>query len=297
MMPTKKELLGAFHHVMEQRGLSRATQRTYARWVSSFLAHLGPVPPEKVRIEAVQRYLAFERKRGLSRASRRLAISALRLFLREVAGVSIPTPDALGFHKNKVDREISLSPHQVDALLARMRGGHALVARLILRCGVRVSECCRLRIGDVNAVKGILMVRGMGPVSTRTLEVPRDLMRPVREQKERVQCVWIHDWQDAWADSEGPGMPATAWLFPAKTRRWSRSGPKRKEDRHHLNPSSVHLALRMAMDAAGVKRRRPCSALRATFAARSLARGASEREVALAMGLSRTDSISLTNPG
>lgn len=295
MMPTSKELLGAFHHVMDQRGLSNATRRAYARWAGRFLAHLGAVPLEKAGIEAVQRYLAFERERGLSRASRRLAVSALRLFLGEVAGVSIPTPDALGFHKEKADRAIALTPHQVDAVLARMRGGHGLIARLMVRCGIRVSECCRLRTGEVDAVRGILVVRGVDPNKSRKLEVPRDLMRPVREQKERVQRLWMRDWQDAWATEDGePKVPATAWLFPAKTRRWSRTGPMGKEDRHHLNPNSVLLAVRMAMDAAEVKRTRPCSALRATFATRSLARGVSEWEVARAMGLRRTDSISLT---
>lgn len=296
MLPTKKEMLGAFHYAMEKRGLTTSTRRAYAHWVDRFLTYLGAVRPEEVGQEAIQRYLTFEGKRGLSVASRRLAITAIRLFFHEVYAITTPSPDALGFHKPKAQRGIALSKEEVDAILARMHGGHGLAARLIVRCGLRASECCRLRIGDVDAPRGRLLVEGAAPGDTRILEIPRDLMQPVREQKDRVKALWIQDWQDGWANVMTTAKtPATAWLFPAKNRRWIRGGFARKEIRHHLNPNSVHKAVRMAMDRAGIERARPCSALRATFAAQCLARGECAREVARVMGLRRTDSLALTN--
>lgn len=286
MLPSIQELLHALHHVSVQLDLSPHTHRAYRRWARRFLEHLGARGLESVRAEDVRRFLARERRRGATDNTLRMAATAVRFFLLHVGRREVPTPDAFGLRKPKSRARPALTPLEVDSILARLPGSQGLMARLIYRCGLRAVECCSLRVDDVDAERGQLLVRATRARAGRQLELPRDLMREVRIQKERVRRVWIRDWQEGLGVGIGLGeAPPPRWMFPAKTRRRSEDVGQVHTARFHTHPVCLQASLRRAVTEAGLEVARPCSALRQAYAGRCLRRGDAQEDVAADLGL------------
>jgi len=296
MTTTHKEWQAALRWEMQQRGLAPPTRRAYSRWVGRFLRYLGAAGPRNAGLSQVKGYLAWESKKGQSPGSLRLAISAIRFFQIRVVGAEAPTPDALGFRKGAPRKLPQLSDEQIYAAITRLGPAHALIARLVFRCGLRAEEGCRLLIGDVQEYQGLIRVDGSGSSKgkVRTVDLPMDLLGLVTSQKALARRVWIRDHQESWGNPRDIEAPPQAWMFPASNRRWKSEDGLSLEGRRHRSPTTFQRELRNAFLQAGLPVSRPCSVLRAAFRDRGLRRGGCPRLIAEALGVG---SLAQTIPG
>jgi integrase len=178
------------------RHYSYRTECSYADWVRRFCAYLAErqgVPHPRVISEDVRDYathLAVHQR--VSASTQNQALSAVLFLCREVLGVEVEGVALATRAKRGIHLPVVLSMPETAALLGAMRGTTWLMAALIYGGGLRVSECCQLRIKDVDFDQGLIFVRGgKGAKDRSTLlaEMGRDELRAhLRQVDARYQA-------------------------------------------------------------------------------------------------------------
>ena len=169
---------------LRTRHYSYRTECTYADWVRRFLDHLAgqqEVPHPRVDAETVRHYLThLAVRQGVSASTQNQAFSAILFLCREVFGLNV-SGIALTTRARRGRRlPVVLSIPETAALRGAMRGTPRLMASLIYGGGLRVSECCGLRVKDIDFDQGLVFVRGgKGDKDRSTLlaEAVRDELR------------------------------------------------------------------------------------------------------------------------
>ena len=250
---------------LRTRHYSYRTECTYADWVRRFLDYLvgqQGVPHPRVDAESVRHYLThLAVRQGVSASTQNQASSAILFLCRELVGLNVDGVALTTRAKRGRRLPVVLSLPETAALLGAMRGTPRLMASLIYGGGLRVSECCELRVKDIDFDQGLVFVRGgKGDKDRSTLlaEVGRDELRVHLRS-----CETLHR-ADRLAGLAGVWMPEALerkypnagrefgwfWVFPSQTLSTDpRAGIVR---RHHLNESVIQKAIKAAATAARI---------------------------------------------
>jgi integron integrase len=277
---------------LRTRHYAYRTECSYADWVRRFFDYLAQrqgVPHPSVTSEAVREFathLAVHRR--VSASTQNQALSAVLFLCREVFGLEVDGLALATRAKRGTHLPVVLSVPEVAALLGAMRGTTWLMAALIYGGGLRVSECCALRIKDVDFDQGLIFVRdGKGAKDRSTLlaELGRDELRAqlqcaeVRYREDRASGlagVWLPEGLERKYPNAGREL-GWFWVFPSHTLSADpRAGIVR---RHHVSESVIQKAVKLA--AARAKIHKPISVhtLRHSFATHLLLNGVDIRQI------------------
>ena len=274
------------------RHYSSRTERTYADWVRRFFAYLAerqnaPHPP--VDSDAVRDYLThLAVRRRVSASSQNQALSAILFLCREVLGVAVEDLSSTARAKRGSRLPVVLSIPETAALLGGLHGRTWLMAALIYGGGLRVSECCQLRVKDLDFDQGLVFVRsGKGNKDRSTLlaEVGREELRAQLRSSEALHGadrrsglagVWMPDALERKYPNAGREL-AWFWVFPSKTLATDpRAGIVR---RHHVHDSVVQRGVKAAARRAHIHKPVSVHTLRHSFATHLLLNGVDIRQI------------------
>lgn len=274
------------------RHYSYRTECTYVDWVRRFLDYAATeqgVPHPRVTSETVRDYLAhLALRRQVSASTQNQAFCAILFLCREVLGVNVENV-APGVRAKRGDRlPIVLSMPETVALLDAMSGTPRLMAGLIYGGGLRVTECCELRVKDLDFDQGLVVIRrGKGDKDRSTLlaEFGREELRAqLREsaalhesdRRAGLAGVWMPDALDRKYPNAGREL-AWFWVFPSRTLSTDpRAGVVR---RHHLSDSVVQKAVKAAALKARIHKPVSVHTLRHSFATHLLLNGVDIRQI------------------
>jgi integron integrase len=263
------------------------TEQTYLGWLTQYgrFAQERRLPwdaPDSVR--AFLGELALQR--GVAASTQNQAFSALLFLLREVLG-----QDTAGLDSVRAKRgphlPVVLTEGEVARVLAAVAGTTGLMLRLVYGSGLRVSECTRLRVKDLDFERGLVSVRAKGDKDRTTL-LPGCLAGPLRAHLEGVRALHEQELAAGHGDVELPyalqvKYPRAAWewcwqyVFPAAGYSTDpRSGAVR---RHHVGEEVLQRAMRQAVLRAAITKHAGVHTLRHSFATHLLMRGVNIREV------------------
>ncbi len=279
---------------MRLRHFSPRTERAYLGWMRRYYEFHGRRDPVRLGAEHVTAFLnALATRSRVASSTQNQALAALLFLYREVLGIHLPWLDDLVHAKTPVRLPVVLSRDEVRAVLARMNGEPRLMATLLYGCGLRLLECCRLRVKDIDFGRNQITVRrGKGekdratmlPLSTKAeLSVHLERVRAQRERDLEIGAGWV-ELPDALANklpSAGREWP-WQWVFPATRHYVEReTGQKR---RHHLHETVLQHAVRRAVLASGTPKRATCHTFRHLFATHLLEDGSDIRTVQELLG-------------
>jgi site-specific recombinase XerD len=146
------------------RHYSYRTECSYADWVRRFSAYVAErqgAPHPRVEPEAVRDFLThLAVRQRVSASTQNQALCAVLFLCREVLGVNVEGLSHTARAKRGTHLPVVLSVPETAALLGAMQGMTWLMAALIYGGGLRVSECCQLRVKDVDFDQGLVFVRG-----------------------------------------------------------------------------------------------------------------------------------------
>jgi integron integrase len=284
------------------RHYSYRTECTYVDWVRRFFDYLidqqgGPQPV--VHADAVRDYLThLAVHRRVSASTQNQAMCAILFLCREVLGL---TPEGLALTpraKRGQRLPVVLSIPETAALLAAMRGVPKIMAGLIYGGGLRVSECCELRVKDIDFDQGLVLVRaGKGDKDRSTLlaDTGRDELRTqLREaealhhadRKSGLAGVWMPDALDRKYPNAGREL-GWFWVLPSRTLSTDpRAGVVR---RHHLSESVIQKAVHAAAVEAKIHKPVSVHTLRHCFATHLLLNGVDIRQIQEYLGHSSVE--------
>jgi integron integrase len=265
------------------------TEQAYLELVRRFLLFVGPVGATDLGASHVRRFLehlAIERQ--VSASTQNQAFSALLYFFKRVLGRELEGLGEMARAKRGRRLPEVLSREEVRRLLALSEGTPGLMLRLIYGAGLRLMECVRLRVKDLDFDRGTLMIRGGKGDKDRMVMMPQSLRSALEEQRDRVTALWEQDqakgldgvWLPGAYEEKAPNAGRELgwqWFFPAKgVAEDPRSGRRR---RHHVSDNAVHKAVKVAAERAGIAKPISCHTLRHSFATHLLENGTDLRTV------------------
>jgi integron integrase len=274
------------------RHYSYRTECSYADWVRRFVDYLAEregLPRPSVDADAVRHYLThLAVRQRVSPSTQNQALCAILFLCREVLGIEAEGLAVGVKAKRGAHLPVVLSIPEAAALLSALRGLTWLMAALIYGGGLRVSECCELRIKDVDFDQGLLFVRGgkgNRDRSTLLADVGREELRAQLRSAEalyqtdrhaRLAGVWVPDALERKYPNAGREL-GWFWVFPSQSLSTDpRAGVVR---RHHLSDSVIQKAVKAAAWEAKIHKPVSVHTLRHSFATHLLLSGVDIRQI------------------
>jgi integron integrase len=286
--------LNRVREVIRTRQYSIRTEQSYTQWVKRFILFHGKRHPKdlgEAEVAAFMTHLAVNRH--VSPATQNQALNALVFLYRHV--LDRPLGDILGAVRAKRPERLPvvLTKTEVRQIFAHLDGPHWLPACLLYGSGLRLMECLRLRVKDLDFDHRTITVRGGKGGKDRVVTLPDPCIEPLKQQLALVRRLHAKDLMDGYGAVWLPYALARKYphaasefgwqyLFPASKRSTDpRSGVTR---RHHLDESCLQRAVKLAVRKAGITRPASCHTLRHCFATHLLERGMDIRTVQEQLG-------------
>jgi integron integrase len=276
------------------RHYSPRTEEAYLGWIQRFVASNANRAPEEMGASEVRAFVSGLALHGRVAAStQNQALAALLFLYRDVLRRDLPWMDDIVRAKAPVRLPVVLTPEEVRAILAHLTGAPRLMAALLYGSGMRLLECAKLRVKDVDFGRNEIVVREGKGAKDRVTMLPGSLRIALRRHLERVKRIHERDLRRGAGAVELPWALArkykTAsvewcwqWVFPA-TRPYvdAETGERR---RHHLHETVLQRAFKDAVRRSGVAKPATCHSLRHSFATYLLESGYDIRTVQELLG-------------
>lgn len=287
------EFLQSVRENMRLRGYSLSTEKTYILWIRRFIQFSNDEHPRTVSFEKIGEYLTYLAcERHVSVNTQKTALNALvylfEKFLKRKVG-------DLGFKLAVKQRQLPTVPSKpnVTEILAQLSGRNSVIIGLLYGSGLRVTECLRLRVQDVNLDDLSLTVHdGKGRKDRNTIlgkkSVPGlklQISEAIKlQQKDKLRGVGS-SMSPALTRKypSAPYSPAWAYLFPSS--KWCAHPLTGEVCRHHLHVTMVRRFLKVAVAKAGILNHRvSCHTFRHSFATQMLLSGTNIRKLQEMLG-------------
>ena len=293
-VPKPPRLLEQLRAAIDRLHYSPRTEERYVHWVKRFIYFSGKRHPAGLgaaEVTAFLNHLAQERE--VAAATQNQALSALLFLYREVIGHPLPWLEELDRAKRPARVPTVLTRDEVRRLLAAMQGTKWLMASLLYGAGLRLRECLRLRVKDVDFGYRQIVVRDGKGAKDRLTMLPGAVVEPLKAHLAVAKELHERDLRTGYGDVELPHALARkypraqyewGWKFVFPSHKLStdpRSGVIR---RHHVYENYVVRGVARARRAAGIAKHVTCHTLRHSFATHLLEAGYDIRTVQELLG-------------
>ncbi len=287
-------LLDQVREAIRLRHYSIRTEQAYTDWIKRFILFHGKRHPREMGAAEVERFLTHLAVEGRVAAStQNQALSALLFLYRTVLKVDLPWLGEMTRAKRPGRLPVVLTVEEVRRVLARIDGQQGLMADLLYGAGLRLLECVRLRVKDLDFEMRQITVRDGKGEKDRMTMLPQSVPEPLRAHLEKVKVLHAHDLEEGFGEVYLPY--ALDRKYPDASREWGwqyvfpaagrsvdpRSG---KERRHHVDEQTLQRAMKKAVRAAGLTKPASCHTLRHSFATHLLQSGYDIRTVQELLG-------------
>ena len=288
-------LLERVRNAIRVRQYSLATEKAYSGWIVRFIMfHHKRHPAEmaKPEVEAFLSYLAVNRK--VSPSTQNQALQAILFLYRHVLGIDLPWLDNVIRAKPKRRVPVVLSRVEVRLLLESVAPAQHLPASLMYGAGLRVSECLRLRVGDLDFSRHTVRIYAGKGGKDRVTVLPDNLEEALNAQIDYVRALHNRD------ITEGMGFARLPLALQRKLGKSSRRfywqylfpGARVSDDplnpdasyRWHIHSTTMRKAIGLAAGKARINKRVTCHTLRHSFATHLLESGTDIRTIQQLLG-------------
>lgn len=292
--PGNPKLLDQVRDVIRRKYYSFRTEQTYVDWIRRFiLFHRKRHPNEMAETEVTEFLTHLAREGNVAASTQNQALSALLFLYKQVLKQEIGWLDQVERVKRPARLPVVLTKDEVQKLLAQLHGTPRLMAGLLYGGGLRLMECVRLRVKDIDFGYANIVVRDGKGARDRITMLPVNLAQPLGRHLLKVKA--LHE-EDIEAGLGRVYLPhALQRKYPKAEREWSwqyvfpssrisidpRSQTKR---RHHVEESSLQLAVKNAVRVAAISKPATCHSLRHSFATHLLENGYDIRTVQELLG-------------
>jgi integron integrase len=276
------------------RHYSLRTERAYVGWIRRFILANGKRHPSAMGGGEVAAFLTMLATRGRVAAStQNQALSALLFLYRVVLEIELPWLDGVVRAKRPQRVPVVLSRDEVQRVLGALDGVHWLMAGLLYGSGMRLMECLRLRVKDVDFARNEITVREGKGRKDRRVPLPATLRDGLQRQLARARL--LHEADLAAGHGEARLPYALARKYPHAGREWgwqfvfpsqqlSRDPLDGVLRRHHLDEAGLQRAINRAVRVAGIAKPATCHTLRHSFATHLLEAGHDIRTIQELLG-------------
>ncbi len=213
--PTPPKLLDQVRDKIRVKHYSIRTETQYLQWIKRFIYFHGKQHPRDLGAAEIEAFLSHLATAGnVSASTQNQALSALLFLYREVLGINLPWMETMVRAKKPQRLPVVLNRTEVGLVLERMEGTYSLMARLLYGTGMRLMECCLLRVKDIDFGQREILIRDGKGGKDRVTMLPETLIRPLQEHLTKRR--WLYD------EDLGKGM-AEVFLPDALARKYPKA--------------------------------------------------------------------------
>jgi len=276
------------------RHYSRRTEEAYLAWIRRYILFHGKRHPAEMGAAEMTQFLtSLAVRRKVAASTQNQALSALLFLYREVLGQEVPWLDGIVHAKRPRRLPVVLTREEIRAVLGQLNGVPRLMALLLYGAGLRVLECARLRVKDIDFASNQIVVRAGKGDRDRVTMLPAAVKADLARHLELVRRQYDQDLKRGagWVELPGALMRkypnagrewGWQWVFPATRIYVDRSTGQRR--RHHLHETVLQRAVRDAIRRAGIAKHATCHTFRHSFATHLLEDGHDIRTVQELLG-------------
>jgi integron integrase len=287
-------LLDQVRQAIRTRHYSYMTEKAYVAWIKRFIFFHNKRHPAEMGEKEISQFLSsLANDSHVSASTQNQALNALLFLYKDVLSKKIGLVDGVVRAKRPQRLPVVLTKEEVKKVIDRMSGAPRLMAILLYGGGLRLMECCRLRVKDIDFSRNEIVVRaGKGDKDRHTM-LPTAIKESLCKHLEATRCRHQEDVKKglgrvALPDALERKYPnagrewAWQWVFPAPQHYTDRvTGEKR---RHHLHESVLQRAVRDAVVKAGISKPASPHTFRHSFATHLLEDGYDIRTVQELLG-------------
>jgi integron integrase len=289
-----KRLLEQVRDKIRTKHYSIRTEEAYLHWVKRYILFNGKRHPREMGGKEVESFLTHIAVHGkVSASTQNQAKSALLFLYKNVLEVDLPWMTDIVSAKSPQRLPVVLTRSEVTAVLSQVSGTSGLMLRLIYGTGMRIMECLRLRVKDLDFERYEIVVREGKGAKDRVTMLPQSLAPPIREHLLRVKELHDIDLRDGFGEVYMPNAldrkypnAGREWLwqyvFPAN--RISKDPRSQRWARHHADVQPIQRCMREALRRANVLKQASPHTLRHSFATHLLHAGYDIRTVQELLG-------------
>ena len=289
-----KKLIQKIREIIRLKNYSIRTEEAYVSWARRFILFHNKLHPKDMggpEIEAFLSHLAVDR--NVSASTQNQALSALLFLYREVLRIDLDYPINSIRAKRPKRLPTVLTKDEAHNVLKLISSKHQLMAKLLYGSGLRLMECIRLRVKDLDFEQHQIIVRDGKGLKDRVTVLPDALIIPLKRHLRHVKLAHEDDLADGYGSVYLPN--ALVRKYPHADHHWVWQyvfpAPKRSKDprsgevrRHHVDPSGLQKAVNKAARKAGIDKRVSCHTFRHSFATHLLEDGYDIRTVQELLG-------------
>lgn len=295
------KLMDEVRNALRVQGYAYKTEQQYLAWIRRYIRFHLPAHPREMREEGVKKYLThLAVECDISPTTQNQCLAAL-LFLYRTLGIDLGDVTAVRARKDKRVPAV-LTEDETLRLLEQLDGVYRIMAQIMYGGGLRLNECLRLRVKDVDMVNLTVTLHDTKGNSDRVTCLPASVVPALTLHLAKVKALHQEDLANGFGEVEMPHAlgrkyPRAAWewgwqyVFPAAN--LSKDPRSNRVGRHHIFETSIQRAIKTAARKAGIVK--PCGphTLRHCFATHLLRQGVNIRTIQELMGHKKLETTML----
>jgi integron integrase len=287
-------LMDQLRDALRARHYSRRTEEIYSNWVLRYIRFHKLKHPREMAEPEINVFLsdlATEKKIGSSTQNQ--ALAAILFLYRHVLGQEVGNLGNVVRARKSLRVPVVMSRTEVAQVLGRLHGRDKLLVELIYGTGMRLSECLRLRVKELDFSRNEITIRSGKGDKDRIVMLPRTLKSSLQGHLKEVRHIHGQDLSGGWGAVELPGAlgrkyPRASqewrwqWIFPQKSRWIDRK--TQQEGRHHVDQTVIQRAIKLSVEKCDLTKHITCHTFRHSFATHLLEGGYDIRTVQTLLG-------------
>jgi len=290
----KPRLFDEIRNVARMRHLSLRTEQAYVQWIRRFILFHDKRHPRdmgEAEIRAFISHLAVDR--SITASTQTVALSALLFLFRDVLKKEMPYVANIERAQKPKRLPVVFTRDETKRIFAQLEGTHWLIAGLLYGSGLRLMECLRLRVKDIDFTYAQITVRDGKGEKDRITMLPARLKQALTRQLQKTKVIHEEDLRAGYGEvflpyalarkyPSAPKQWGWQYVFPAAKRSIDpRNG---KQRRHHLSETTIQKAVKNAIRQTRISKNGSCHTFRHSFATHLLEEGYDIRTVQELLG-------------
>ena len=235
-------LLDRVREVARLKHFSLKTERSYLFYIRNYLLFHNKRHPREMGVSEIRAYLSYlATEKNVAASTQNVALNALLFLYRNVLEVSLPYINDIERARRPTRVPVVFTRSEAKAILDNLSGFHLLATSLLYGAGLRISECLRLRVKDIDfGYKQIVVRDGKGKKDRVTL-LPEVTIEPLKLQLDKARAIHQQDLTEGYGEVELPY--ALARKYPNAAREWAWQyvfpAAKRSVDRAPVSSAAI----------------------------------------------------------
>jgi integron integrase len=251
-----KKLLDQVRDAIRIKHYSLRTEKTYLDWIKRFILFHNKRHPKEMGAEEIHAFITYlATERTVSASTQNQALSAIMFLYRYVLKIDVDLPPDLFRAQKSKTLPVVLTHQEAMSVIRSMTGVTQLMTKILYGSGIRLAECLRLRVKDLDFGNRQIMIRDGKGEDDRATILPDSLIPLLETHLKNVRTIHEKDLKDGFGETSLPyalskKYPSAAkewmwqYIFPASVR--SIDPVSKRTKRHHLDPSVLQKAIRQS---------------------------------------------------